>query len=565
MKVEAPCTRRVLSYYALTEKFRSTIERSIGSDTEFATASRFRNFGPVTFLRAVKDLKATELLVAAEDDSAKAVVGPLLLLSALSGSRQLGIIWPDATVEHVKRAQILRLIIIAALDQVKSRAAYRRIARRMAKRPSLATAAPNNLKKILYLDANLSFGLVAGGSVGHTKGVIDALAKEGFEIDYASVKPIPTSADRTRGIKITPPNLYSFPAEFNYYSFAEEFERQVAQATADSSYAFLYQRMSLHNASGVELKRRLSIPLVLEYNGSEVWSGQNWATKLALPDAALVAERESLHGSDLVVTVSDVLAKEVEAAGVAPERIVHYPNCIDPQYFNPNRFSPNELSDLRKELHIDDNANVWTFIGTFGTWHGVDFLAEAVTKLVKERRPWLVEHRLHFLFVGDGPKMQIVRDELKHSLDAGFATLAGLVPQAKAPVYLAASNGFLSPHLPNADGTPFFGSPTKLFEYMAMERPIVAANLEQIGEVLRDERDNLSPVARPLAELFEPGNSTAFIEAFTRAVENADEARDMARRARREALRHYTWNNHVAKILDRLIELNLITDTKSIR
>ncbi len=56
--------------------------------------------------------------------------------------------------------------------------------------------------------------------------------------------------------------------------------------------------------------------------------------------------------------------------------------------------------------------------------------------------------------------------------------------QSEAPTYLAISDIVVSPTVPNPDGSPFFGSPTKLFEYMAMGKPIVASDLDQIGEVL---------------------------------------------------------------------------------
>jgi len=47
----------------------------------------------------------------------------------------------------------------------------------------------------------------------------------------------------------------------------------------------------------------------------------------------------------------------------------------------------------------------------------------------------------------------------------------------------------LSPHVPLEDGKrPFFGSPTKLFEYMAMGNGIVASRLGQIGECWQMKR-----------------------------------------------------------------------------
>ena len=44
---------------------------------------------------------------------------------------------------------------------------------------------------------------------------------------------------------------------------------------------------------------------------------------------------------------------------------------------------------------------------------------------------------------------------------------------------------FLSPTQPNADGTAFFGSPTKIFEYLSMGRPILASDLEQLTEIIK--------------------------------------------------------------------------------
>ena len=69
--------------------------------------------------------------------------------------------------------------------------------------------------------------------------------------------------------------------------------------------------------------------------------------------------------------------------------------------------------------------------------------------------------RLHFLFVGNRLRMPEVEETLAGQ-KGRFHTLADLVRQAEAPAYLAASDLVLSPHVPNEDGTPFFGSPTKL-------------------------------------------------------------------------------------------------------
>ena len=75
--------------------------------------------------------------------------------------------------------------------------------------------------------------------------------------------------------------------------------------------------------------------------------------------------------------------------------------------------------------------------------------------------------------------------------------------------------------MPNPDGTPFFGSPTKLFEYMAMGKGIVASDLEQIGEVLEHGRT---------AWLVPPGDVDALADGLRRLIDDPALARDARRR-----------------------------------
>jgi glycosyltransferase involved in cell wall biosynthesis len=83
------------------------------------------------------------------------------------------------------------------------------------------------------------------------------------------------------------------------------------------------------------------------------------------------------------------------------------------------------------------------------------------------------------------------------------------VPQEEGPAYLAACDVLVATHVPNPDGSKFFGSPTKLFEYMATGRGIVASRLGQIAEVLEHGRTAL---------LTEPGSPDALAEALARMV-----------------------------------------------
>ena len=124
-----------------------------------------------------------------------------------------------------------------------------------------------------------------------------------------------------------------------------------------------------------------------------------------------------------------------------------------------------------------------------------------------------------------------------------LCVLTGLVPQACGPMHLAACDVLASPHVPNSDGTPFFGSPTKLFEYMAMGKGIVASHLDQIGEVLAHEQT---------AWMVEPGDVQSLWRGLKRLIDDAPLRSRLGAEARREVLAKYTWREHTRRIIEAL-------------
>jgi glycosyltransferase involved in cell wall biosynthesis len=148
--------------------------------------------------------------------------------------------------------------------------------------------------------------------------------------------------------------------------------------------------------------------------------------------------------------------------------------------------------------------------------------------------------------IGDGVRMPDVKRALDASGVRDLTVLAGAVPQQDGPRYLAASDILASPHVPNPDGTPFFGSPTKLFEYMAMGKGIVASDLDQIGDILEHGR---------AARMVEPGNIDSLVEGLADLIDHPERAASLGAEARRFAVERHTWREHTRRIIVRLQEL----------
>lgn len=292
---------------------------------------------------------------------------------------------------------------------------------------------------------------------------------------------------------------------------------------------FIYQRYSRFSWAGVEASLRTRRPLFLEYNGSEVWVGRYW-DRVGMLSLLERFERLNLAAAARIFVVSEVERRNLLRAGVSACKIIVNPNGVDADRFQPGVGG----EGVRRELGIDDDETLAGFVGTFGPWHGVLALAEAI-KLIP------AEARVRFLLIGSG----VLRDEVERTLrEAGAlrrVIFTGVVSHQKVPALLDACDVLVSPHVPLEDGSDFFGSPTKLFEYMAMGKGIVASRLGQIGEVLTDEETAL---------LVEPGDARELSGAILRLTNSPALRQRLGAAARAEAVAHHTWERNAGRILD---------------
>src|SRR5206468_3967228 len=139
--------------------------------------------------------------------------------------------------------------------------------------------------------------------------------ESGRDVDvFSASEPVLVRAE-ARFHRLAPPHAFGVPLELNFQRFQQGLVAEVA-STADGPYDFVYQRNSVASYSGVALTRRLRVPLVLEYNGSEVWAARHWGRPLRYEKLALLAEEASLRHAHVIVTVSDVLRDELVERGV---------------------------------------------------------------------------------------------------------------------------------------------------------------------------------------------------------------------------------------------------------
>lgn len=555
----------VVSPYSLSEKCKKELELQFGIRLKTRTLSRLRLNGIFKMLKFLMSHKYEKVVVVLENESARGLLSLMILICSIPPA-QSRIVFDEVGNSY----NFNRLYGFLSAINIFFNSILALVATYIFKL-KVGILCRKNRNEILdktgygafYLNANLWFGLQAGGSIGHISGVVNGMLKNNLSVSFASVGGRLMVRSDAEFVQINPPAVVSIPFETTYYLFNTNVNRQCSIALEKQKPKFIYQRMSIANVSGVQLSRKFNLPLVIEYNGSEVWVAKNWGNPLRYHKIAETAEECCLKHAHMVVTVSDVLRRDLVKRGVDPNRILVYPNCIDPEVFDSNNFSTANLLDLRSKYDIPDDAVVATFVGTFGQWHGVEVLAESVKRLLDEKLDQVISQNIYFLFVGDGIKMSEVKNILHGVKDPTRVILTGLVRQEEAPIYLASSDILLSPHVQNNDGSEFFGSPTKLFEYMAMGKAILASDLAQIGDVLKpdvriDSSHILDESKNAVALLVEPGNIDQLMAGILKLAQEEGLRSQLGKNAKSLALKHYTWDNHVNAITSKLNHLELL-------
>lgn len=277
--------------------------------------------------------------------------------------------------------------------------------------------------------------------------------------------------------------------------------------------------------------RRERIPVVIEVNAPER-DEMNDGYRQIPALRRLFTNRHALELAGGAFTVSEEISDPLRRAA-AGKPVQTIPNGVDIERFDPAA-SP---LPVRRRFGIPEGHVVFGFVGSFAPWHGLDLLVDAFSVLVREGLP------VRLLLVGQAnPQWQALLDRLKAPELAPHVSLAGFVPPKDIPPYLAAMDVTV---LPNA---AYYCSPLKLFEYMAMARPTVAANTAPVAATLADGVEGLLFPVGDLATL------TAQLRELTLQPERRA-ALGQGARARME--REFTWRHNAERVLALLDEVYL--------
>jgi glycosyltransferase involved in cell wall biosynthesis len=273
--------------------------------------------------------------------------------------------------------------------------------------------------------------------------------------------------------------------------------------------------------------RLAGIPVVLDLHEAmpEFFRARFPRASSAPAQAALrLQERLSLEAATAAITVNDALAARLRGLGIPARKVHVVRNTPDLARFDPARFPARPF--------MADGVLRLIYAGALTPTYELDVVVDALSEL-RRRRP---ELPVRLDLYGRGDSATALEAQVAKAAHADAATVVrfhGRIPIEEVPAALAAADLGLAPTR-RTDFTDYSLS-TKIFEYAAMGKPVVASRLPLVEGTLGDA-----------VATYEPGSAAGLAAAILDLVDDS-EARTRRAAAAADRARHLGWDREGAR------------------
>ena len=220
---------------------------------------------------------------------------------------------------------------------------------------------------------------------------------------------------------------------------------------------------------------------------------------------------------DLIITCNPTAAEILSRYNRNIEIVL---GGVDTKLFNP---------DVQPDPRVQNDSGtvLLGYAGNARKWQGVEFLRSAFKKMHQENPEF---------------RLAILSSESRGDLGGeGIQVLPG-VPHENVPAFLAACDVLVIPRLDDTVSRISF--PSKLSEYMAMGKPVVASATSDAHRVIRDGVDGF---------VFPPGDTKAFIDTLQR-LQDPRLRREIGEQARHSA-ESFSWERQSDTMVRSVLKL----------
>jgi glycosyltransferase involved in cell wall biosynthesis len=261
---------------------------------------------------------------------------------------------------------------------------------------------------------------------------------------------------------------------FKYLAYPFFLERMVAQAARETKFDLLISQHAISAIAAGRLKRKLAVPVVMNFPDLLTGFMETWRTWLAPRPLVEALKRyeismPSRFGADGVLTVSDTLADYFAARGFPREKIL-------PIYYGYDA----DKFPFRAQPLPGNQPPVVVMHGSFDAHHLGQIAFDAI-QFVTQQRPAVV-----FRFVGKKTaSLESFLDRARNQIPGFKFEATGFVPYAEVARHLANASVGIVPYEESAGTHCAFVA--KVVEYVASGLPAVSTPLKSIQSYFKND------------------------------------------------------------------------------
>ncbi len=326
--------------------------------------------------------------------------------------------------------------------------------------------------------------------------------------------------------KVIPRPVSMVMRDWGRIQYGRRYSARLIQAISEHRPDIILETHIAFSLAGAIASQQTGVPLALDDCAPASEEEQQYG--VGLKKQALSIHRTVTSQARLLVAVNETLRRLLIEGGAASEKVITIQNGIDPGFLAPDI----DAQARRCELGFSSRDIVIVFVGSFQPYHRVDLLLRAFQQM-----PGRELARL--LLVGSGQTYDASR-LLAASLALGEGVrFTGSVPYRDVPSYIAAGDIAVLP------GTAYYCNPMKVYEYMALGKPVLAPQQANIGEIVAHGTDGI---------LFEPDSVSAMAQSLASLIADPGLRQRLGEAGRQRALLQ-TWQDRALALQDALAKV----------
>ena len=183
----------------------------------------------------------------------------------------------------------------------------------------------------------------------------------------------------------------------------------------------------------------------------------------------------SFQKADKIVAITNYLKDDLLKRNVPEKKIHIIPNGVDLELFNPEKFSTNDISRIRKSF---DSKYLLVFSGSLQDLNLIIDSAKDVTEKIQD---------VKYIIIGDHRDPNRTRDiweaKVKEKGLSKYFVFLGRKPREEIPQYVMCSDICLD----SFPDEPYYAAahPVKLLEYGACGKPVVATRVTETANIVK--------------------------------------------------------------------------------